>query len=93
MYEVRDLALVDADIEPCWWRDYGEVEAYAFGTDKEVPAIIHQAQYGDVVLHNHPSGNLEPSSGDITVASMLGDADLLPVDQVRGGLDEANGAG
>jgi len=51
-----------------------EVEAYAFGTDQAVPAIIHQAQYGDVVLHNHPSGDLEPSAADIGVASTLGDA-------------------
>jgi len=51
-----------------------EVEAYAFGTDNAVPAIIHQAQYGDVVLHNHPSGDLEPSPPDIGVASTLGDA-------------------
>jgi len=51
-----------------------EVEAFAFGTDQAVPAIIHQAQFGDVVLHNHPSGNLEPSGADIGVASTLGDA-------------------
>jgi ATP-dependent DNA helicase DinG len=51
-----------------------EVEAYAFGTDQAVPAIIHQAQFGDVVLHNHPSGDLEPSGADIAVASTLGDA-------------------
>lgn len=51
-----------------------EVEAYAFGTDKAVPAIIHQAQYGDVVLHNHPGDDLEPSGADISVASTLGDA-------------------
>jgi len=51
-----------------------EVEAYAFGTDQAVPAIIHQAQYGDVVLHNHPSGDLEPSGADLAVASTLGDA-------------------
>ncbi|MBM3336070.1 helicase, partial [Candidatus Sumerlaeota bacterium] len=51
-----------------------EVEAYAFGTDQAVPAIIHQAQFGDVVIHNHPSGDLEPSPADIAVASTLGDA-------------------
>jgi len=51
-----------------------EVEAYAFGSDQAVPAIIHQAQFGDIVLHNHPSGDLEPSGADIGVASTLGDA-------------------
>jgi len=51
-----------------------EVEAYAFGNDEAVPAVVHQAQYGDVVIHNHPSGDLEPSSADIAVASTLGDA-------------------
>ena len=51
-----------------------DIDAYAFGTDTAVPAPIHQAQYGDVVLHNHPSGELEPSDADIAVASTLGDA-------------------
>lgn len=51
-----------------------EVEAYAFGNDQAVPAIIHQAEFGDVVIHNHPSGDLEPSGADIGVASTMGDA-------------------
>jgi len=43
MYEVRNMRLVDADIEPCWWRDYGEVEAYALalGATCVLSAINH----------------------------------------------------
>ncbi len=43
MYEVRNLALIDAGIRPCWWRDFGEVEAYALanGGTRMLPAINH----------------------------------------------------
>ena len=43
MYEVRNLVLMDADIQPCWWRDYGEVEAYALSLDgtRVLSAINH----------------------------------------------------
>ncbi|OQY38360.1 MAG: hypothetical protein B6229_05985 [Spirochaetaceae bacterium 4572_7] len=27
---------------------------------------------GDVIIHNHPSGGLKPSSADLNVASLLG---------------------
>lgn len=50
-----------------------QVEVLARGSKKAVPAILNTCSHGDVVIHNHPSGNLEPSSADIDVASTLGD--------------------
>lgn len=49
-----------------------EVEAYAYGNRSAVPALMQHARPGDVMLHNHPSGVLEPSNADIGVSSVLG---------------------
>lgn len=49
-----------------------EVEAYAFGNRHAVPALMQYARPGDIVIHNHPSGQLEPSDADISVSSELG---------------------
>jgi ATP-dependent DNA helicase DinG len=49
-----------------------EAEAIARGTKVAVPAIITRASSGDVVIHNHPTGNLEPSSADMDIASVCG---------------------
>ena len=49
-----------------------EVEAIARGSKVAVPAIISRAGCGDMVIHNHPSGNLEPSSADMDIASVCG---------------------
>ena len=49
-----------------------EVEAIARGTKVAVPAIINRASGGDVIIHNHPSGNLEPSLADMDIASVCG---------------------
>jgi ATP-dependent DNA helicase DinG len=49
-----------------------DVEIFARGNETSVPAIMHVAKYGDVVIHNHPSGLLEPSQADIAVATQLG---------------------
>jgi len=43
----------------------------ARGNDSMVPAIVQLARFGDVVIHNHPSGGLAPSNADISVASSL----------------------
>lgn len=48
------------------------VEVYARGNEFEAPAMLQAANYGDVVIHNHPSGHLKPSSADVQVASLLG---------------------
>ncbi len=48
------------------------VEVLARGSQEAVPAIMQLCAHGDVVLHNHPSGVLQPSNADIEVASRLG---------------------
>jgi ATP-dependent DNA helicase DinG len=49
-----------------------EVETIARGTSVAVPAIITRASCGEVVIHNHPSGNLTPSAADMEIASVAG---------------------
>ena len=49
-----------------------EVEPLAYGNQNAVPAIEGVARPGDVVIHNHPSGNLEPSEADMSIAARLG---------------------
>jgi len=49
-----------------------EVEVLARGSRAAVPAILHACRFGDVVIHNHPSGELQPSAADIEIASRLG---------------------
>jgi ATP-dependent DNA helicase DinG len=49
-----------------------EVEVLARGSKQAVPAILQACRFGDVVIHNHPSGELHPSAADIEVASRLG---------------------
>ncbi|GBD39305.1 putative ATP-dependent helicase DinG [bacterium HR37] len=44
----------------------------ARGNEFSVPAIVDSASSGDVVIHNHPSGNLTPSARDIEMASVFG---------------------
>ncbi len=49
-----------------------EVQVLARGNRVSVPAIIDKAGPGTVVIHNHPSGNMDPSSKDVTAASIFG---------------------
>ena len=42
------------------------------GNDYSAPAIINQLSPGEVLIHNHPSGNLNPSDADINIASLAG---------------------
>ena len=49
-----------------------DVMAVARGNDYSVPAIIQSGKSGEVVIHNHPSGNLTPSNEDIQMASVFG---------------------
>lgn len=49
-----------------------EAETIARGSKVAVPAIITRASSGDVVIHNHPSGDLTPSSADMDIASVCG---------------------
>jgi len=49
-----------------------EVEPLARGNRDAVAAILIAASFGDVVVHNHPSGLLTPSPADLDIASILG---------------------
>src|SRR6056297_2206899 len=49
-----------------------EIEAVARGNDVSAPAVYSFMEQGDVVIHNHPSGELSPSAADVKVASLLG---------------------
>ena len=47
-------------------------EAIARGNQTAVPAILSRASAGQMVLHNHPSGDLTPSDADLDLASISG---------------------
>jgi ATP-dependent DNA helicase DinG len=49
-----------------------EVEAIARGSKQAVPAILSRAAGSDMVIHNHPDGDLTPSSADLEIASVAG---------------------
>ncbi|ORJ62181.1 helicase C-terminal domain-containing protein [Geothermobacter hydrogeniphilus] len=56
--------------------EHGElisVEVLARGNREAVPAILQTCRPGDLVLHNHPSGHLQPSDADLEIASRLGE--------------------
>ena len=44
----------------------------ARGHEEAVPAVLEALDPGEVVLHNHPSGDLGPSDADLEVASICG---------------------
>ncbi len=46
-----------------------KVQAFARGNSHEVPVHADGARRGEVLIHNHPSGNLTPSDADLSVAS------------------------
>lgn len=46
------------------------VRILARGHAQAVPALFTMLEIREVVLHNHPSGNLEPSDADLDLASM-----------------------
>jgi len=48
------------------------VEPLARGNRDAVPAIIAATTCGDVVIHNHPSGDVTPSRPDLDIAAILG---------------------
>jgi len=49
-----------------------EVEVLARGHQGAVAAVLQPCRYGDVIIHNHPSGVLEPSDADLAIASRMG---------------------
>ena len=53
-----------------------DIHVAARGDDSQVPALAHQMERGDVVIHNHPGGKLSPSGPDLQVASRLGNSGI-----------------
>lgn len=49
-----------------------EVESHAYGTEGAVPVVLKLAKPGEVIIHNHPSGDLTPSEADLQVSSVVG---------------------
>ena len=49
------------------------VTVLARGNQHSVPAITKHCHPGDTVIHNHPSGNLTPSTADLQIAASLGE--------------------
>ncbi|HKL24733.1 MAG TPA: helicase C-terminal domain-containing protein [Desulfuromonadales bacterium] len=49
-----------------------EVEVLARGNRHAAPAILQVCRHGDVVIHNHPGGGIEPSGQDLLIAGQLG---------------------
>ncbi|HEX5003920.1 MAG TPA: helicase C-terminal domain-containing protein [Gemmatimonadales bacterium] len=66
----REVSFVaDVDAEGC----ITGARAVARGTVQMVLALPGAAQRGQMLLHNHPSGDLEPSEPDLAVAARLHD--------------------
>ncbi len=49
-----------------------DLEILARGNREAVPTILQGCRPGDVLIHNHPSGHLEPSRPDLDIAGNLG---------------------
>ena len=55
--------------------DSGLVESIiiaARGNEDSVPALEGFVDRGEVIIHNHPGGNLTPSQADLRIASLIG---------------------
>ena len=65
--EVSFVATLDAD------RIITAVRVVARGTVDRVLALPGVARAGEMLLHNHPSGHLEPSMADLSVAARAHD--------------------
>jgi ATP-dependent DNA helicase DinG len=72
---IRDAGGVEVfavgDVDP---RNHVErVEVHARGQEGAVVALRSRARAGQVVIHNHPSGNLRPSDPDMQLAGTFGE--------------------
>lgn len=52
------------------------VEVIARGNEFAVPMVYEAAGRGDVVIHNHPSGNVNPSENDLVISHQLSNAGI-----------------
>lgn len=64
--EVLSAATCRAD------KTWDNIRILARGNEDSAPAIVRSLRPGDVMLHNHPSGELMPSDADLSVASLCG---------------------
>jgi len=48
-----------------------EIEVLARGNSYSAPAVINNLMPGEIVIHNHPSGDLTPSAADIRLAAKM----------------------
>ncbi len=48
------------------------IEVVARGSSDAVPALASYFEKGSVLIHNHPSGKLQPSEADVTIAAEAG---------------------
>jgi ATP-dependent DNA helicase DinG len=48
------------------------VSVGARGNEEAVPVLSPHLAEGDVIIHNHPSGGVHPSTADLSIASRLG---------------------
>jgi len=51
-----------------------EVEVLARGDEEEVPAVLRDLDSWDLVIHNHPDGDVRPSKADLAVACEVASA-------------------
>lgn len=65
--EVYLVANIDSDLNKVT-----EYKLMARGNHHMVPAIISDLKPGNIIIHNHPSGDLTPSAADIRLASRTG---------------------
>ncbi len=63
--EVYFIGYTDKDLR------VADVDVLARGNAYEVPAVFQTVSEGDVIIHNHPSGDLTPSSADVNILSRL----------------------
>ncbi len=52
---------------------YNQLTVVCRGTHSEVPALVSRTRPGEMTVHNHPSGVLQPSQADMAVAQMFGE--------------------
>lgn len=55
------------------FREVGAVTITCRGTEDRVPALLDRPRAGQVVIHNHPSGDLRPSEADLQLAHLYGE--------------------
>jgi len=48
----------------------------ASGNESSVPALLPHIGKSDLIIHNHPSGDLNPSANDLEIAQLLGQSGI-----------------